>query len=378
MIKGQAPRARKLCSRCVLPDTFPGIRFDERGVCQHCRKSEAGERRREQEKARYRQKFLDLLQELNQPAQPDGRAGTTQRGRARPYDLLMAYSGGKDSSYSLLALQRDYGLRILALTFDNGFLSPMAVRNAQAVTRALGIDHLAVSPNRKILARAFRRTMELDVYPLRALERASSICNTCMNLVKAYLLKTAIEMGIPIMAYGWSPGQAPVQSSVIRWNPAMIHQMQAAVVSALSAVGGDDLIPYCPGERHWRLLEETLGESRGEGLYNVHPLAFLEYDEEKILREIRGLGWEDPKDTDSNSTNCLLNALGIKIHLERHGFHPYAQEIAGLVREGHMSREAGLGKLSLPLDEGVIRRVEESLRGEDERNGGDLWGILRR
>jgi hypothetical protein len=61
VIKGQAPRARKLCSRCVLPDTFPGILFDERGVCQHCRKSEAGERRREQERARYREKFMDLL-----------------------------------------------------------------------------------------------------------------------------------------------------------------------------------------------------------------------------------------------------------------------------------------------------------------------------
>jgi tRNA(Ile)-lysidine synthase TilS/MesJ len=278
----------------------------------------------------------------------------------------MAYSGGKDSSYTLLALHRDYRVRILAMTFDNGFLSPAAVRNAQAVTRTLGIDHVAVSPNRKILARAFRRTLDLDVYPLRALERASSICNTCMNLVKAYFLKTAVEMGIPIMAYGWSPGQAPVQSSVIRWNPAMIHQMQGAAVSALSAVGGDDLMPYCPGERHWRMLEDMRGGSPGEGLYNVHPLAFLEYDEEKIIREIRGLGWEDPKDTDSNSTNCLLNALGIKIHLERYGFHPYAQEIAGLVREGHMSREAGLRKLSLPLDEGVIRRVEESLGVEDD------------
>jgi tRNA(Ile)-lysidine synthase TilS/MesJ len=368
MIKSKAPQARQFCSRCVLPDTFPGIRFDERGVCQHCRKSEAGKKGTEQEKARYRQKFLDLLQELNPPGQPDRRLGRAQPGGARPYDVLMAYSGGKDSSYTLLALQRDYRLRILALTFDNGFLSPMAVRNAQAVTRALGIDHVAVSPNRKILARAFRRTLDLDVYPLRALERASSICNTCMNLVKAYLLKTAVEMGIPIMAYGWSPGQAPVQSSVIRWNPAMIQQMQAAVVSALSAVGGDDLMPYCPGERHWRMLEDTRGGARGEGLYNVHPLAFLEYDEEKIIREIKGLGWEDPKDTDSNSTNCLLNALGIKIHLERHGFHPYAQEIAGLVREGHMSREAGLRKLSLPLDEGVIRRVEESL-GEDNDGG---------
>ena len=27
----------KLCTRCVLPETFPGIKFDEHGVCNHCR-----------------------------------------------------------------------------------------------------------------------------------------------------------------------------------------------------------------------------------------------------------------------------------------------------------------------------------------------------
>jgi hypothetical protein len=42
---------------------------------------------------------------------------------------------------------------------------------------------------------------------------------------------------------------------------------------------------------------------------NIHPLAFTEYDEEAILRDIQAIGWVKPADTDLNSTNCLLNAL---------------------------------------------------------------------
>jgi len=27
----------RLCTRCILPETLPGIHFDEEGVCQYCR-----------------------------------------------------------------------------------------------------------------------------------------------------------------------------------------------------------------------------------------------------------------------------------------------------------------------------------------------------
>ena len=34
----------KRCTRCVLPETFPGIQFDDEGVCQYCRHSPPTER----------------------------------------------------------------------------------------------------------------------------------------------------------------------------------------------------------------------------------------------------------------------------------------------------------------------------------------------
>ena len=62
-------------------------------------------------------------------------------------------------------------------------------------------------------------------------------------------------------------------------------------------------------------------------------------------RRIRRLGWESPQDTDPNSTNCLLNGFACRVHQEQMGFHPYVMELAGLVREGYMSREEALARL---------------------------------
>ena len=92
--------------------------------------------------------------------------------------------------------------------------------------------------------------------------------------------------------------------------------------------------------------------------YNVSPLAFLEYDEATIFETVKKLGWQKPGDTDANSTNCLLNALGNVIHKERYGFHPYASELSKLVREGYLSRETALSKLEAEEDPLILKMVE--------------------
>lgn len=298
-------------------------------------------------KEKYREKFCKLLGEFKSQG---------------PYDIVMAYSGGKDSSYTLKILKDDFGARVLAITFDNGFVSEQALKNIKKVTGTLNIDHLMVSPGFALLANVFKQSITTKLYPLKALERASSICNTCMNLVKSYVLKTAVENGISLIAYGWSPGQAPIQSSVMALNQSMIRQMQKIIKNTLTEIMGEDLTPFILSDRHYALIEMKLADSAKGLFYNIHPLAFLEYDETHIIETIKRFGWEEPKDTDANSTNCLLNSFANIVHQEEYGFHPYAFEIAGLVRNGHMNREDGLKKLSLPADKNTISYVKQKLR----------------
>jgi hypothetical protein len=145
-------------------------------------------------------------------------------------------------------------------------------------------------------------------------------------------------MSIPIVAFGWSPGQAPIRSAVMKINPALIRETQAVLRTALSTHVGPAINRY--------LIPEGYYESyRGRFPYNVHPLAFFYYDEKKISSELERMGWKLPTDTDSNSTNCQLNAFANHRHIERHGFHPYVLEIANMVRQGVMTRVDGIEKI---------------------------------
>ena len=74
----------KRCTRCVLPDSFPGIRFNDEGVCNFCQEFK-GIEQLDNKKTEYKQKFEKLLKDM--------------KGK-NEFDVLMCYSGGKDSTYT--------------------------------------------------------------------------------------------------------------------------------------------------------------------------------------------------------------------------------------------------------------------------------------
>ena len=367
----------KLCSKCILPETFPSIKFDADGVCNYCR-SYKGHDHAAAVKAQYREKFESLLNGLGlfpqpSPLNPESSSSAPDPS-SRPctltpvpsYHVLMAYSGGKDSTYTMDIFKNRYRLNVLALTFDHGFMSPFALSNIKAACERLGIDHLTFQPRLDVLKKVFTASIEENLYSKKSLERASTICSTCMGIVKSITLKLALEKNIPFIGYGWSPGQAPVQSSVMKINADFFRSAQKSFYEPLHKIAGDAVNPY--------FLDESLLDKLANGnYYNVHPLAFLDYSEEAIFNRIRELGWQPPQDTDSNSSNCLLNSFANQTHIDAYGFHPYAFEIAGLVRGGVMSREEGLEKIEAPQNEEVIRRVKQKLgirgQGTGKREG---------
>ncbi|WKZ32615.1 MAG: hypothetical protein QY316_11985 [Thermodesulfobacteriota bacterium] len=326
-----------VCRNCVLPSTFPGISFDDSGVCSFCRnhrpESAGGSAMK-----KFEEKFLKLAAE---------------HGGKGNYDVLMAYSGGKDSTYTMDLFARKYGLRVLAFTFDNTFVSEKAFSNMRKVCESLGADHIVYRPDPKMLRAIFSAASERELYSAKTLERASTICTSCIGLVKALILRTAIERGIAIVGFGWSPGQAPIQASVMRTNPSLMRLTQKAIHEPLKAIAGDRVEPFFLAEEHYGTPERFP--------WNVHPLAFNHYDEDMIIERNSELGWEKPDDTDANSTNCLLNAYANQLHKERYGFHPYVWEIANMVRSGAMTREKGLEKIDAMEDPEMVERARKEL-----------------
>lgn len=318
-----------ICSRCVLPDSFPGISFDENGVCNYCRNIPVPDAA---EKKAHLEKFEALLE---------------SRRDTGPFDVLLAYSGGKDSTYTLFLLARKYNLKVLALVFDNGFLSGQAMQNIRHMTDTLGAACMVFRPPFPLMQKAFGLAATHDIYSPKTLDRASSICTTCIGMVKAMVLKTAISYHIPLAAFGWSPGQAPISSAVMQTNARLQKFSHRSVRDPLVGLAGEKLRPYFLGD-------EDLTADPSRWPVNIHPLAFLDYDEDAILETISSLGWVKPSDTDPNSTNCLLNALANHLHRQRFHFHPYAWEIAGIVRSGSMDREFGIEKVGQPEDPDMV------------------------
>ncbi len=62
-----------------------------------------------------------------------------EEGKNKPYDCIMGLSGGVDSTY-VAYLANQHGLRPLAVHFDNGWNSELAVKNIENIVQKLGID----------------------------------------------------------------------------------------------------------------------------------------------------------------------------------------------------------------------------------------------
>ena len=111
------------CTSCILPVTFPGIDFDDDGVCSVCRSFVMPE-------------YLGLDQfvaDLEKVLPPSR-------------EVLVCLSGGRDSSY-ILHLVNELGFKALAYTYDWGMVTTAARENMSKMCGDLGVEHIVVSPN---------------------------------------------------------------------------------------------------------------------------------------------------------------------------------------------------------------------------------------
>lgn len=105
----------------------PDIVFDRNGISNYYYEYERKAKLRlfNSEKDRYR--FDGVIQKLK------------QAGRNREYDCIIGVSGGVDSTY-VAYLAKQQGLRPLAIHFDNGWNSELAVKNIEHILDKLKID----------------------------------------------------------------------------------------------------------------------------------------------------------------------------------------------------------------------------------------------
>ena len=131
----------RFCSRCVLPDTRPGIMIGPDGVCSAC----AGhERRKSIDWDARARAFADLVE--------------TTKQSARGYDCVVPVSGGKDSTWQVVTCL-EHGLHPLAVTWRTPGRTELGQSNLDNLV-ALGVDHIDYSIDRDVERRFLRLAYE--------------------------------------------------------------------------------------------------------------------------------------------------------------------------------------------------------------------------
>ena len=127
------------CARCILPETYPFIGFDDQGVCYYCR--------------------------TWRPIQPKGEeallaAIEPYRSKDGSPDVIVAFSGGRDSSYGLHYVKKVLGMNPVAFTYDWGMVTDLARRNQARLCGKLGIEHIVRSADITAKRRYVRKNIE--------------------------------------------------------------------------------------------------------------------------------------------------------------------------------------------------------------------------
>lgn len=114
-----------ICRRCVMDDTDPDIVFYDDGTCSNCRRADMI-----MENLKVKRRAFDLQGYIEK---------IIRDGMKKKYDCIVGISGGVDSCY-VMYLAKKMGLRPLAVHFDNGWNSELAVQNIRSLLEKLDID----------------------------------------------------------------------------------------------------------------------------------------------------------------------------------------------------------------------------------------------
>ena len=127
------------CTKCILPETMPFISFDEAGVCNYCHHY----------KPRNHPRPKEELFELIKPFR-----------RAKGDEVLVPFSGGRDSSYGLHLIIHELELRPVTYTYDWGMVTDLGRRNVSRMSSKLGVENIIVAADITKKRDYIRRNLE--------------------------------------------------------------------------------------------------------------------------------------------------------------------------------------------------------------------------
>jgi N-acetyl sugar amidotransferase len=163
------------CARCGLPETYETIEFNSQGICNIC---EQHDFKKERIDWKARKAELDALIEAH-------------RGK-HDYDCIVPFSGGKDSTFTLVHLVQEFKVKPLVVQFNHHFMRPTLQENNVRTFKKLGVDVLSFTPNWRVVKRLMKE----------ALIRKGDFCWHCHTGIFSYPMQVALKFQVPLIFWG--------------------------------------------------------------------------------------------------------------------------------------------------------------------------------
>ncbi|GIW10392.1 MAG: LPS biosynthesis protein [Dehalococcoidia bacterium] len=309
------------CSRCLIPETHETIVFDEEGVCNICR---AHEKKREKiDWAARRAQFEALIERV--------------RGKYA-YDCIVPFSGGKDSTFTLYYLVREYHLKPLVVQFDHGFLRPKLVEQNIRTLKTLGADFLSFRPNWKVVQKLM----------LESLKRKGDFCWHCHTGIFSFPMQIAVKFQVPLLIWGEPSAEYTAYFDYDDMEEVDEKRFNRFVNLGITA---DDMVGMIEGVEP-RELEPfrypPLRELRRLGVRSVCLGSYIPWDPKKQAEIIRReLGWEGnvvegvPAEYYYEKVECFMQGVRDYLRYLKRGYGRTAHLASLDIRNGRLDRETG-------------------------------------
>ena len=316
------------CSRCVLDTSVPSLTFDDQGVCRFCREYEPVLASLRVSKQEEELRLAEISRRIR------SHAGN------REYDSILGLSGGVDSSW-VAVLAKRMGLRPLAVHFDNGWNSELAVENIRLLVDALDFDlHTYVIdwPEFKDLQRSFFRASVVDIEMLTDHAITASMVEFARRFKIRHVLSGvnfATESGMPREWLWFKQDLRNIRAIQRRFGTRKIRSF-----------------PTC-GNWRWRIITAT------GRLQFVEPLNHIRYRKDEARKALETeFGWRyyGGKHYESVFTK-FYQAYVLP---EKFGIDKRKSHLSSLIRNGEMTREEAVAELEKPAYDPDELRIERA------------------
>mgnify|MGYP003109289712 CR=1 FL=1 len=319
----------QICSKCIYNSNISGIYFDETGVCNYCHQVEELQEKYSTGKAKGIETLDEIIEDIK------------RLGKKRKYDCIVGVSGGTDSSF-LLAKAVEWGLRPLAVHYDNTWNSAIATENIRKVTSLLNVDLFTHVIDNKEADDIFKSFFLAQVPEFDA--------STDLGFAQV-IRKTAAKYGVKYILEGHSFVAEGI-------TPMGTNYFDGKYISYIHGLYGRRKMKTFPLMSFYQFLKWLL-------VYRqkfIRPLWYLDYSKEdakKYLKE--NFDWSD------YGGHHLENRSSAFVHLT---YHPIKFQmdnrnwtLAARVRSGALSREEALDIYNAPIlqDDDLIDYVKKRL-----------------